>query len=559
MLRTPSKNRNEAFSDLLNDLRECDLENLKDIKDLINKNPYSQSSWSSILNQNLGTNLKDTMSQQNLHHTTQIAAVIAEKSLVHKHLMEHPGAKSYFKDQHPIVQSIVESYKLELYYIGKILESMKQHFGITMETTLVEHSNEHLKLEKFYGIDISTISKFQQFLNQLKRINSDELRDNIMQEYRGLRINPDTSISSTTLTEGATVLSTLCAKLYKTVSTDRILTPTEVAIIMRGMTSQLIKGDCSHDLYEFKTKLMKIDADDYNAILENNPNSSDTQFGMMSLIIGLLKKTAEDLQSQEDLCQHYNEGKDKSGTKTHISFFNNTHHPVVNKVSSEQGYCKWHLGHSKGYLSAPCKFKDTTCRHNHDLTVLEKASTPEKKKYICRDCGIFGCPRIMGKKFHCQKKNNHKKGQTSKGDGKETQGKKDDSNSKAKGKGSKKDTIAIKELRRQLNQARHEKNQAQDALHDAVYKSQRTIQLTSNQASDEESDETSASESDDDASKTSPAENIINIIKPEVMEAVKRRHLMKKRAKAQGKGNGKKRKGNGQENKNKKRRNAGNQ
>ena len=233
-----------------------------------------------------------------------------------------------------------------------------------------------------------------------------------------------------------------------------------------------------------------------------------------------------------------------------------THHSIVNKVSSEQGYCKWHLGHSKGYLSTPCKFKDTTCCYNHDLDALEKASKPEKEKYICRDCGIFGCPRTMGKKFRCQKQNNRNKGQMSKGDGKGFQRKKDDSNSKTKGKGNSKDTNDIKELRRQLNQARHEKNQAQDALHDAVYKSQRTVQFASNQASDEESDETSTTESDDGASNTRPAENIIDMIKPEVMEAVKRRHLMKKRAKVQGKGNGKKRKGKGNENKNKKSRNA---
>ena len=547
IIQTPRKHRNEAFDNLLEAIKDVDKSNLIKLHEeidgyssfhLMQRFPCGTPDFAKIL--------KSSDDTQSLHHSSVVAEVISVQSLAHMTLKPDPRAKQYLRNQSSLVQSIIESYKIELYYFGKILETLKNHFNIKMETSLVEHSSRHLPFEKFNGIDISTISIFQQFLKQLDRVSPSEIRRKYVNELMDLRIDPDSDLDAEAFMDGATTLSTKVTRMYKLVKDNPTLSPTEARLLIRSMTSRILDLESSPEMSKFKEDVLKINEDAYNAALAANPDSSETQFGMVSMVISLMKKIATKHLEQEAVCQHYNDDERKKSSKKYVSFFTNASSPTISNVITGKPakFCGWALAHREGFLPVPCKFEKTTCKYKHNLDALDSSSKTEKESYTCNECNTFGCPRSMSRKFSCQKKNSKKTvGQDGKRKPKDPR---DDDKEKRK-----REEASIKKLRRELNQVRRERNEAHDSINEFV-KRQKSVHFASNSASTEESGESSGSESEDGGSAGKPKETIISFIKPAVLQAAKARHQRKQQAKGKGKG-----KGNGNGNPNK-RNNRGN-
>ena len=531
ILQTPRKHRNEAFDTLLDKIKNDDKSNLVKLQEEIDGySSFHLMQRFPCASPDFVKTLKNSDDTQSLHHSSVLAEILSVQSLAHMTLQPDPRAKQYLRNQSPLVQTIIESYKMELYYCGKILDSLKDYFNIKMEMSLVEHSSHHLPYEKFHGIDVSTISIFQQFLKQLDRVSTSEIRRKYVNELMDLRIDTNSALDAESFTDGASILSAKVTRMYKLVKDNPTLNPTEARLLIRSMTSRIRTLESSPEMCKFKEDVLKINEDAYNAALAANPDSSETQFGMISLVISLLKNIARKHLDQEAVCQHYNNDEEKKPSKKYVSFFTNASSPVISNMITgpTAKFCGWALAHREGFLPAPCKFEHTKCKRKHNLDALDSSSQSEKESYTCNECNTFGCPRSMSRKFSCQKKNGKK---TAGQDGKRKP--KDDDD---KGK-RKREDASIKKLRRELNQTRRERNEAHDSINEFV-KRQKSVQFPSNPASTEESGESSDSESEDDGSDGKPKETIISFIKPAVLQAAKQRHQRKQQAKARGKGNG---------------------
>ena len=348
-----------------------------------------------------------------------------------------------------------------------------------------------------------------------------------------LRIDTDTALDADSFTDGASTLSAKVTRMYKLVKDNPTLNPTEAQLLIRSMTSRIRTLESSPEMCKFKDEVSKINEATYNAALAANPDSSETQFGMISLVISLLKKTAAEHLEQEAVCKHYNADEETKPRKKYVSFFTNaSSSPIISNVitGTPAKFCGWALAYREGFLPAPCKFEHTKCKRKHNLDALDSSSQSEKESYTCNECNTFGCPRSMSRKFSCQKKNGKK---TAGQDGKrKPKDPRDDDKEKRK-----REEASIKKLRKELNQTRRERNEAHDSINEFV-KRQKSVQFPSNPASTEESGESSDSESEDGGSAGKPKDTIISFIKPAVLEAAKLRHQRKQQAKARSKGNG---------------------
>ena len=133
--------------------------------------------------------------------------------------------------------------------------------------------DEHSKIEefinqvdqKFNGIDISTISIFQQFLKQLDRVSTPEIRRKYVNELMDLRIDPNGALDAASFIDGATTLSRKVTRMYKLVKDNPTLSPTEARLLIRSMTSRILDLESSTEMCKFKEEVLKINEDAYNA------------------------------------------------------------------------------------------------------------------------------------------------------------------------------------------------------------------------------------------------------------------------------------------------------
>ena len=117
------------------------------------------------------------------------------------------------------------------------------------------------------------------------------------------------------------------------------------------MTSQIMSKH-SVQLLELKKQLLKITSDKFHALRESSPHSGEIKYGMISMVISLLSKIADERKAEESKFDVHNPTAKTGGNSTnvHIALFNtnsvSTGQTLINSsvtvpLQDQVGFCLW--------------------------------------------------------------------------------------------------------------------------------------------------------------------------------------------------------------------------
>ena len=410
--------RYEKFEGFMDSTTMRDEDTLKKIKGVIKSFTSAQTMpFLSDYDDKDNNAFKTGRELSNQRSLTKAAAAFQMYSFDHKELHMSPKCKEYLEDQDELTQWTINEYQYQLSLLNQILSILIKKGGFHIINCSTTH--EKYRLEFDFGIPVNAVTLMTYLDTRLGIMSIDDQRVNIVEKIMKLRIQITEDLSSDVMYEAAHAMLTLVQELHLCTDGQGNLSNREVTTLIGSMTSTILSQH-STQLRELKTQLQEITTDKYLALRDSDPNSGKIKYGMISMIISLFGTIADDRKAEENKYKVHNGPAVASGnsTTTHIALLNISsdspgstliNSSVTVPLQEQVPFCLWQFcatcaKENKEFHFKLCKFQK--CKHDHDEVKIQTAMKSNDPRFTCNNCGIMGCPSIIGDKMQCQKEFN---------------------------------------------------------------------------------------------------------------------------------------------------------
>ena len=353
----------------------------------------------------------------NQRSLTKAAEAFEVSSFDHKELHMSPKCREYLEHQDELTKWTINEYQYQLSLLNQILTILIKKGGFHIINCSTTHEKYRLELD--FGIPVNAVTLMTYLDTRLGTMSTYDKRVNIVEKIMKLRIQIIEDLSSDVMYEAADAMLTLAQELHLSTDGEGNLSNQEVTTLIGHMTSTIMSQH-STQLRELKTQLQEITIDKYQALCDNDPHSGKIKYGMISMVISLLGTIADERKAEENKFEVHNGPAvaSENSTKTHIALLNissiSPESTLINSsvtvpLQEQVPFCLWQFcatcaKESKEFRLKVCKFPK--CKHDHDEVKIRAAMKSNDPRFTCDNCGIMGCPSIIGDKMTCQKEFN---------------------------------------------------------------------------------------------------------------------------------------------------------